>query len=209
MSENKPSDKSDSDSNPFAAAEDMPTVTTLLARRKLQRAEPAASSPAPATSRIKASARGGERRAATRLEVWSEQVLGSGLSPETNAARVLLAEKADWVLVLLKSEEDGFFEARAVAGGSRERWALWTGLRLGESASPAVWQEMRRAEFLNLSAKTATHAGIRGALGCPAGEQAWAFWIGPPEKPLGLLLAGASSAEMAAPSLQKAASLLR
>ncbi|NDD91187.1 hypothetical protein EBZ37_03785, partial [bacterium] len=87
MSENNSSSdkKSQESSSDYGIIEEMPTVTTLLDRRKLRANTPApAPSPVPGTEpeepgaispKIKVAPRSTERRRALRLELWTPEVL--------------------------------------------------------------------------------------------------------------------------------------
>jgi len=199
--------KFDSEAAPFGASEEMPTVTTLLDRRKLrEQPEPVAGNPTPI---IKSTARAMERRKAHRLELWNAEVLAGGGAPEVVAVRTLLSSGIDWALVLLQSDDEDVFEARAVAGGTRERWSLWTGLRWNESAAPGVWKAFVAADRLLLQRENPDHSAWLNVLGCPSGEQAWAFWVGPRRKPIAILLAGGSQRDLSLEVLEQVTSLLR
>ncbi len=185
----------------------MPTVTTLLDRRKLrEQPDPAVGSPTPV---IKSTPRATERRRAHRLELWTSEVLARGGAPEVVAVRTLLVSGIDWALVLLKSDDEDVFEARAVAGGTRDRWSLWTGLRWNESASPEVWKAFLAADMLLLQRENPHHSAWMNALGCQPGERAWAFWVGPRQKPLAILIAGGSQQALSTEILEQVTSLIR
>jgi len=198
-------DRKSDESAPFGVTEDMPTVTTLLDRRKL-RAESEGNSVAPT---IKTVGRASDRRRAQRLEMWTPEALSSNSAAEVMAVRLLLAEKFEWALLLLKDEQEDVFDARAVAGGSRERWAVWTGLRWSEANSPGLWKTLKSADYLGLDAQEPDQAALMMALGCQPEERAWVFWVGPREQPLAILLAGARALHPAAAVLDKVAALLR
>jgi hypothetical protein len=198
--------KFDSEAAPFGATEDMPTVTTLLDRRKRAVSEPVSGG---ATPIIKSTPRALERRRAQRLELWTVEVLNRGAAPEVAAVRTLLSNGLDWALVLLKSEAEEAFEARAVAGGTRDRWSLWTGLRWSESTAPRVWAAFTAADRLRLNPDDPDHAAWMNAFGCLPGEQAWAFWVGPRQKPLAILLAGGGQRELPTEILDQVAALIR
>jgi hypothetical protein len=205
MSENdrKPQDES----SPSDLIEEIPTVTTLLNRRKLSAKNAPAANPAAPT--IKAVPRALERRRARRLDLWTLEALAAHSAPETTAVRLLLSEGFEWALLLLKDEQQDIFEARAVAGGSRERWGVWTGLRWSEASSPAVWKTFQAADYLVLNAQDQAQAAVMMALGCQQGEQAWLFWIGPRQRPLAILVTGARQLQPTSPLLEKIAALLR
>jgi hypothetical protein len=205
MSEKEP--KPSDESAPSGLTEDMPTVTTLLDRRKLRAENEQASSTVAPT--IKAVPRATERRRVQRLELWTPEALSAHSTPETLAVRLLLSERFDWALLLLKDEQQDVFETRAVAGGSRQRWAVWTGLRWSEANSPAVWKTLKSADYLGLTTQDQDQAALMVALGCEQGEQAWIFWVGPRERPLAILVTGARGFQPAPAVLEKVALLLR
>ena len=216
MSENKSSASKDSDekSGSYRTMEEMPTVSTLLDRRKLlvsgglseKRSESPASTEGP---KIKSAPRGNERRQSQRLELWTPEILAQPGVSEFKAIEMLFSNQVDWALLFLKRENGDDFDARAVSGASRERWAIWTGLCMSQSNMPEVWKDLSRADALSLRASEPKQAALRAALGILPDENTWLFWVGPREMPLGILLTGGRKATLGMEVVRKVVALLR
>ncbi len=193
MSENRRTlrpDSPDPDS-PFGGAEAVPSVTVLLDRRRLQQAgKTPSSASAPSKPQIRSAGGGSERRADRRLDLLSGELIARGNTPELQVLRRLFAQQADWAVLFLKQDDCSQFLARAVAGGSRERWAIWTGMRLGPEVSQDLWRRLEDTDCLDLTLTASELPSILPALGCQPAERVWIFWVGPRSQPLALLMAG-------------------
>ncbi|MBU6376760.1 MAG: hypothetical protein KGQ59_12235 [Bdellovibrionales bacterium] len=215
MSENKSSASKDSPekSGSYHTMEEMPTVSTLLDRRKLLISggspEKRSESTSPEGPKIKSAPRGNDRRQSQRLELWTPEILARPGVAEFQAIEMLFSNQADWSLLFLKREDGNDFDARAVSGASRDRWAIWTGLCLSQSSMPEVWKDLSRADALSLRASEPKQAALRAALGILPDESTWLFWVGPRDTPLGILLTGGMKASLGMEVVRKVVALLR
>lgn len=142
---------------------EVPSITKLLDRKKLERSSPAQK----ATIRPKG---GAERRTVVRLQTLAEDASSPPRpqSSEDLARRLRQAVSAGWVVVL--ASESGSFRAHAVLGGDRALWNLFTGFALGSQHAPATFETLKNARYVELTALSgaADAQSLRSALALPA-----------------------------------------
>ncbi|MEN9723620.1 MAG: hypothetical protein RJB38_1606 [Pseudomonadota bacterium] len=184
-------------------AQAMPSVTLLLDRRKL------GLELAPSGPTIKPTKRQGERKSAPPLELWSAGLLKLAPAPEVIAVNELFSQGFSWAVVFLKTDQPDTFEAKAVAGGSRERWGFWAGMKLNPQSAPALWARLTKESFTWLEAQDPGAQTLISTLGGEKGETVVAFQARPVPTPVAILLAGGLSVACSPSLLEKVRSILK
>lgn len=134
--------------------QEIPSITRLLDRKKLD-PELAPGSPPPlARSQIRPSKRGGTQSPIERIQVWNE---GAEVAPPPQSAQGLAeawkqASGALWVVVLVPKGSD--FQAYGIVGGDRSLWALWSGFRWGKTQAPQSFEMLSKNRMLGLTQGT-------------------------------------------------------
>ena len=200
---------------------EIPSVTRLLNRRKLEIEAPPAEapkSPVQASVPSKPQIRGvqrAERRSGARLQVLPEGGVAPAGTPESAEALALSlrqATGAQWVLILDSQADSRDFQARAILGGDRTLWNLLTGFHWGASASPASYQELAAKRFLELTALS-SQADARALRAALAMEQTLGLWLFadrlPPAAPSFVLMAALSDSSLVQSWLKKTADLFQ
>jgi hypothetical protein len=185
---------------------EIPSVTRLLDRKKLEidqgvkdtPSPPAAGPASPAAKpTIKGAARA-ERRSQHRLRVWEEAPSGLAAAPsalESLVRSFRLKTGALWVLALAPQPSAPDFEAATILGGTRPLWNLLTGFHWGEGTAPAGFQRLTQLRRLELTACSDGKGGekdaaaLRSALALDPSLGLWMLACGPHQRPTGILMA--------------------
>lgn len=157
---------------------EIPTVTKLLNRKKLEIGEKS-EAPRP---QIRGAQRA-DRRSGKRLEVLvADAPSGQAVGLAEGLARSLRAATgAAWVLLLTPIPNAGpqsppEFEARSILGGDRALWNLLTGFHWGQASSPSCYQELSMNRCFELTARS-TQADAKALRAALAMDQALGLWM--------------------------------
>ena len=188
---------------------EIPSITQLLDRRKIEKEQGVTGEPASATELVvpalseiqiaviqpqslsqpqtlaRPEIRGAkrvERRAPTRPELWLDLPATNAPAPETAEALARSLKQVagvQWVLAL--SPSGALYEPRGMIGGSRLLWGLWAGFRWGAATSPSSHPSLLAARRLELPASggPAEAKPLRLALGADARCSVWMIAAGP------------------------------
>lgn len=189
-----------------AIPQEIPSITRLLDRKKLERGAQADSAPeAPARSRIRASERSPGHAAGEQIQHWHE---GAEVAPPPHSAQALAeawkqASAALWVVVLAPRGEG--FGAHGILGGSRTLRMLWNGFMWGKSQAPQSFALLGRKRMLELtqSSSEADARALRAALALDPLHNLYIIAAGEnPATPAFLLVSANAGTDAAARALQ-------